>query len=115
MKRFLFSGALCAGCGLACHAQGLSTWIEQLTALQALEQTVKQGYATVTHGLQNIGDIRTDEYQLHQVYYGSLETVNPAVADDPKTVELTKLLQQLVQRLNAELDYWHNQTPIDQP
>ena len=115
MKRILISAALCAGWGLACPAQGLSTWIEQLAALQALEQTVKQGYTTVTHGLQTIGDIRSDEYQLHQGYYGSLETVSPAVADDPKTLELTKLLEQLVQRLNAELDYWRAQTPIDEP
>lgn len=115
MKRLLISGALCAGWALNAHTQGLSTWIEQLAALQTLEQTVKQGYAAVTNGLQTIGNIRADEYQLHQAYYGSLATVNPAVVDDPRTLELTNLLQQLVERLNAELNYWRSRPPIDQP
>ena len=116
MKRILISGALCAGWGLTCHAQqGLSTWLEELAALRTLEQTVKQGYTTVTTGLQDIGDIREDEYRLHQAYYGSLETVNPAVADDPKTLELTALLRLLLARLNDELNYWRGQTPIYEP
>ena len=91
MKRILFSCALCAGWGFTAHCQGLSTWIAELAALRTLEQTIQQGYTTVTHGLGSIGDIRADEYQLHQAYYGGLETVNPAVADDPKTAELTRL------------------------
>ena len=115
MNRLLFSGALCAGCCLTAHAQGLSTWIGELTSLRTLEQTIRQDYTTMTRRVETIGDIRLDEYQLHQAYYGSLQTVSPAVADDPKTAELTKLLQQLIQRLNTELTYWRAQPPIDQP
>jgi len=116
MKRILITGALCAGWGLAAHAQqGLSTWLEELAALRALEQTVSQGYKVATGGIRNIGDLRSDEYQLHQAYYGGLETVSPAIADDPKTAELKDLLETLEQRLTSELKYWRNQTPIDQP
>jgi len=114
MKRILITGAICAGWGLSVHAQqGLSTWLEELAALRTLEQTIKQGYTTVTNGLEDIGDLRMDEYRLHQAYYGALETVSPAVIDDPRTLELAALLQQLVQRLNITLDYWRGQTPID--
>lgn len=116
MKRLIISGALCAGWGLTAHAQqGLRTWIEELAALRALEQTVKTEYTTVATGLQSIGNLRADEYRLHQVYYGSLETVSAAVGDDPKIGELGGLLQQLKQRLNTELNYWRNQTPSDKP
>jgi hypothetical protein len=116
MKRILITGALCAGCGLVAHAQqGLSTWLEELAALRTLEQTVSRGYTITTGGIRTIGDLRTDEYQLHQAYYGGLETVSTAVADDPKTVELEDLLKTLEQRLASELNYWRNQTPIDQP
>jgi hypothetical protein len=116
MKRILITGALCAGWGLAVHAQqGLSTWLEELAALRALEQTVSQGYKIATGGIQNIGDLRADEYQLHKAYYGGLQTVNPTVTDNPKTAQLKDLLQKLEQRLTSELKYWRNQTPIDQP
>jgi len=116
MKRILITGALCAGWGLAAHAQqGLSTWLEELAALRALEQTVSQGYKVATGGIRNIGDLRSDEYQLHQAYYGGLETVSPAIADNPETVKLEDLLEKLEQRLTSELQYWRNQTPIDQP
>ena len=116
MKQLLITGALCAGWGLAAHAQqGLSTWLEELTALRTLEQTVSQGYKIATSGIRNIGDLRSDEYQLHQAYYGGLQTVSPAVADNPKIIELENLLETLEQRLTSELKYWRNQTPIDQP
>jgi len=116
MKRILIIAALCVGWGLVAHAQqGLSTWLEELAALRTLEQTVSQGYKIATSGIRNIGDLRADEYQLHQAYYGGLETVSTAVADNPKTVELENLLETLEQRLTSELKYWRNQTPIDQP
>ena len=97
------------------HSQGLGVWIEQLAALRCLEQTVKTGYQTVTKGLQTIGDIQGDEYQLHSTYYTSLGTVNPAVAKDPKTAELRSLLNGLIQQLNVQLNYWRKQEPIAQP
>lgn len=115
MTRILLAGLLCVCLPRASHAQGVTTWVEQLAALQTLEQTVQQGYSTVKNGLDNIGTIRYDEYQLHSEYYGSLATVNPTVLNDPKTEELVRLLNQLVQRLQASLAYWQLQQPTYQP
>lgn len=115
MKRLLLAGMLYACWPRVSHAQGVTTWIEQLAALRTLEQTVEQGYSTVKNGLTHIGDIRYEEYRLHGQYYGSLAVVNPVVATDPKTVELYALLSQLVQRLQASLVYWQSQQPIDHP
>ena len=115
MKRILLASAFC-GCGVwGCHAQGTATWVEQLAALWTLEKTVQQGYTTVKDGLTHIGEIRSDEYQLHSQYYGSLAIVNPAIQTDPKTVELVMRLNQLVLNLQRELAYWQNQQPINQP
>jgi len=115
MKQLLLAGALCV-CGAgASHAQGVTTWVEQLAALRTLERTVQQGYTVVRNGLGNIGDIRYDEYQLHGAYYGSLATVNPAIQTDPKTEQLINTLNVVVRRLQASLAYWQNQQPIDHP
>lgn len=115
MKRIFFLGALIGGWALCGHTQGLSTWIEQLAALRTIERTVQSGYRIATNGLQTIGDFQRDEYQLHSTYYGSLATVNPAVANDPKTAELRSLLNGLIQALNVRLAYWRKQEPIVQP
>jgi hypothetical protein len=115
MTRFLLAGALFVCRPFAGHSQGVTTWVEELAALRTLEQTVTQGYNIIKNELGNIGDIRYDEYQLHSAYYGSLATVNPALQTDPKTVALTELLSQLVQRLQTSLAYWQSQQPIDQP
>lgn len=114
MKRVML-GTLCVCTGWGCHAQGVSTRVEQLAALKTLEQTIQQGYTTVTDGLTRIGDIRSDEYQLHSAYYGSLASVNPAIGADPNTGKLVTALNELVQRLQTSLSYWQSQQPIDQP
>ena len=115
MTRILVLIALLGGWATVGHAQGLGVWIEQLAALRTLEQTVQTGYRTATKGLQTIGDIQGDEHQLHSTYYASLGTVNPAVANDPKTAELRSLLNGLIQQLNAQLSYWRKQETIVQP
>jgi hypothetical protein len=115
MKRILILGALLGGWAVVGHAQGLGVWIEQLAALRSLEQTTQTCYQTVKNGLQTIGGIQGDEYQLHSTFYASLATVNPAVANDPKTAELRSLLNGMIQQLNLELSFWRKQEPIVQP
>ena len=112
MKRIAL-GTLCVCLTWVCHAQGVTTWVEQLAALRTLEQTIQQGYTTVKNGLTRIGDVRYDEYQLHTEYYDGLATVNPGIQTDPKIVELMTLLGQMVNRLQTSLSYWQTQKPID--
>jgi|SRR5579872_5111774 len=76
MKHFLLS-TLLAGSLLTGHTQRLQTWLEQLAALQSLQQTIHEGYQLVESGLNTIGDLKTAEYQLHSDYYHSLKMVNP--------------------------------------
>lgn len=114
MTRLFFISALCGGLALRGHAQSITTWIEQLAALQTLEHTIQQGYQTVSNGLQTIGEIRTGEYGLHSTYFSSLDVVQPTVADDPRVQALHSRLAALIAQLQAALDYWKRQ-PIVSP
>jgi hypothetical protein len=106
--------ALCSGLTLRGHAQAITTGIEQLAALQTLENTVQQGYRIATGGLQTIGEIRAGEYQLHLDYFSSLDSVKPVVAGDPHVQALRSQLTTLIAQLQAELAYWQRQ-PILTP
>jgi hypothetical protein len=109
MTRVILICALCGGLAIRVPAQPLSAWIEQLAALRTLQNTLRQGYATVSGGLQTIGDVRGQEYQLHQGYFTSLEGVKPVVLDDPRTENLRARLVTLMSQLQAALDDWQRQ------
>lgn len=113
MKQLLLTGLLCAAGWLPTHAQSLNAELTaQITALQTLEHTVQQGYRLVTNGLQTIGGISEDEYQLHSGYFGSLSTVKPVLSADPTVVALQAAQQSLIRQLQAALDYWRKQPSI---
>ena len=114
MKRILCLAAVWAAAVSTGHAQGLQTSIDELAAFRTLEQTVQSGYHLATTGLTSIGDSKDAEYQLHSAYFGSLSTVSPAVANDPKLGALINRLETLIQELNIQLNYWRQQSPIIQ-
>lgn len=114
MKKIILFGALLGG-ARSSPAQDVTTWLEQLAALNTLQHTVEQGYQSVTTGLQTIGDIKNDEYQLHEAYYGSQATVSPVVINDPDATALRNRLNELIQRLQTELAWWRKQQSITQP
>jgi hypothetical protein len=114
MTRIILICGLWIGLAMQGHAQSISTWIEQLAALQTLHNTIRQGYAIVTGGVQTIGGIRQQEYQLHDGYFTSLDTVKPAVREDPRTGDLRGRIVLLIAQLQTALDYWKQQ-PILSP
>lgn len=109
MIRLFLISALCGGLALRGHTQSLAVWIDQLAALQTLQTTVQQAYATATIGLQTIGDIRSVEYQLHRGYFNSLDSIKPAIGNDARLQVLHTRLEGLIDRLRSALDYWQNQ------
>lgn len=114
MIRFLFISAFCGGLALQGHSQPITVWIEQLAALQTLHNTVQQGYAAITGGLQIVGDTRYKEFQLHESYFAGFDTVKPVIDDDPRVQALRVRLDSLVVQLRSALDYWQGQ-PILSP
>ena len=109
MKYFFLICTLWGTGSLPTHAQTIAALTEQLAALQALAHTVEHGYQLIGSGLQTIGQITNGEFQLHREYFGSLSAVSPAVDNDPKLTALRSLQAQLVQQINAALDYWRQQ------
>jgi hypothetical protein len=58
--------------------------MEQIIALQLYLGYVKKGYSIAHDGLTLIGAIKHGELDLHQEYYNSLKTVNPAIKKEAK-------------------------------
>ncbi|HLZ86411.1 MAG TPA: hypothetical protein VKQ52_04175 [Puia sp.] len=110
MIRLFLISALLGGLAFRGHAQPLTEWIGQLAALQTLQQTVEQGYATVAGGLQTIGDLRYGEYRLHAGWFGSLDTVKPVIDEDPRVQALRSRLATMITQLRTALDYWQRQS-----
>ena len=114
MIRLFLISALCGGLALRGHTQSISTWIEELAALQTLQRTIQDGYRIVTGGIQTIGTIRWREYQLHNGYVDGLDSVRPAIDYDPKVQALRNRLDALERQIRSALDYWQHQ-PILSP
>ncbi|MBX0335367.1 hypothetical protein K3G39_19195 [Pontibacter sp. HSC-14F20] len=62
--------------------------VQQIAALQAYAGTLQQGYALVREGLQTVHTIKTGDLGLHQAFFLSLQTVNPALARVPELQDL---------------------------
>lgn len=100
-----------------CHAQSLggifsggsdalSANAAQIAALQALEELLQQGYATVEGGLDSIGRVHGAEFALHQAHFTSLSTVNPAVVGMPEISDILSREQAIVVGFGAAIGRW---------
>jgi hypothetical protein len=112
MKKLLIAGVLSGTGWIPLRAQSVTGMVEQLVELQALESTVQQGYKITTDGLHDIGGIMDAEYGLHSAYFGSFDAVNPALTTDPRVLALEGSLEGLIDRIEAELDYWLTQPAV---
>jgi hypothetical protein len=109
MKQFLIICAFWGVGTLASHAQTVEAMVEQLAALQALQQSTTKGYSLMTDSLDNIGQITDSEFQMHQVFFSSLAAIDPSLSGDPKLTALRNLQNALTQQIRAERDYWQQQ------
>jgi hypothetical protein len=110
MKRLLI---ICALMGArVSHGQTISVMAGQVAELKVFEHTLGKGYQLMTAGLDSIGGITDDEYQLHLAYFQSLGVIKPNLDEDAVVVALRNLQAALVQRLNERLAYWKSQQTI---
>jgi hypothetical protein len=97
MKAILIKSNYCMGCnriralllaagmawalGSSAQLEGktLRVMLEQIAALNAYSAAAAEGYQLVETGWHTVATIRQGEFDLHNTYYGSLRTVNPAV------------------------------------
>jgi len=74
-------------------AQGTrKTMLEQLAALRGYIITAEKGYHIAEDGLHLVRDIKSGEVNLHEVFFGSLKTVDEGVLKSPALEESYKLI-----------------------
>lgn len=95
--------------------------VKQIAELQVYLGYVKKGYKIVSGGLNTINDIKNGEFKLHDLYYKSLELVNPRIRNSPKVKEIIrhqiyilKVCEELRTLVSAENSLSHSlQTYVD--
>jgi len=94
--------AACCLLGLTARSQTFSEWWkqkktrlkylrEQVAALKAVEYVIRNGYKIQEEGIDNIREIDSTEFALHDEYFKSLEIVNPEVRNYPQLLQLNEL------------------------
>jgi len=116
MKRLLLlSMLICGVWPLLSRAQTITVMTEQLAELEIFRLTTAQCYQIETTGVDSIGQITNDEFQLHQAYYGSLGSINPSFIKDEELTALRNLQSYLLQRIQADIDHWRQQLNNSSP
>jgi hypothetical protein len=96
MKTILLTFFLMGGfCGVL-YAQkqddkSIEQHVLQIAANKMLLEYVKKGYRIVQDGLNVISSFKDGEYKLHDVFFKSLRSVNPAVSRYWKLAQITLL------------------------
>jgi hypothetical protein len=78
-------------------AQNLSQWFSQkstelgyyarqIAAYQVYLDWVEKGYGIVRKGLDEISELKNGEFTLHQIFFSSLLSVNPAIMENREEI-----------------------------
>jgi len=113
MKRIVLAVVL-VGMGFVGRAQTFDEWFEQnrtrkkyneeqIAAWQVYIGVLEKGYSIVESGLSTIRGIKSGEFNLHNAFYTSLETVSPVVAKMGEVAEIATLQAAIVNRFTAAL------------
>ncbi|HWW41919.1 hypothetical protein [Pedobacter sp.] len=69
---------------------------EQVAALQAYMGVLNKGYKIAKEGLKTINDFKSGEYNLHNIFFTSLKTVNPKIKKYVKVAEIITIQVELL-------------------
>jgi hypothetical protein len=100
------------------NAQGLSNIFNQKAAdlksvgkqialLQLYIGWIEKGYSIARSGLTLIGDIKQGEFNLHSIFFGSLNSVNPSIRKYAKVASIVTTVQSISKGL-SELGHIQN-------
>jgi hypothetical protein len=104
-KWFLGLGLLvwCGGCFAQSMAEMVETMGQQIAVLTAYGKVVEKGYSLVENGLKTVQSIRKGEFDLHDAFYASLKTVNPALREMAEVAEIISLELSMVSQVKTAL------------
>jgi len=81
----------------ACIAQSkTSVMIQQIAANAAVMADIKKGISIAREGLDFIGKAKNGEFNLHQLFFGSLKSINPKIAGWARVADIITLQLQLI-------------------
>ncbi len=97
----------------------IQAMLKQIAKLEIYIVDLEKGYKIAREGLSTIGEIKKGEFNLHSVFFSSLESVNPSVAKYSKIaiivadqLSIVSQFKSLIQKTNssgkltnAELQY----------
>jgi len=89
MKRWLI--CLCTSftlCGSIYAQEDIQAMLKQIAKLEIYIVDLEKGYSVAKEGLTTIGEIKNREFNLHSLFFGSLQKVNPSVAKYSKIAEI---------------------------
>src|SRR5580692_1381510 len=78
--------------------------LTQIAELDIYGNTLKTGYNITEKGLNTAGELKNGTFNLHNVYYTSLQQVSPAVASNPKGKGITDMQQKIVSLFTTEIN-----------
>jgi hypothetical protein len=73
------------------RAQTTQVMLQQIAALQDYISIAGQGYRIAEDGIHLVSDIKNKEFDLHTLFFASLQTVDPAIKDMPSAAGILSL------------------------
>jgi hypothetical protein len=84
---FCFCTIFCF-CGAGRAQEDILAMIKQIGLLEVYIVDLEKGYKIAREGLTTIGEIKKGEFNLHNIFFSSLQSVNPSVAKYSKIAEI---------------------------
>src|SRR6478735_5217901 len=69
---------------------------QQIALFEVYKNYLKQGYEIVEQGWSAINEIKNGDFDLHNNYFISLKSVNPAIGNYSKTADISVLQEQIL-------------------
>jgi len=122
MKKWLF-GLLVLVMSMPVRAQTFAEWWEQnktrleyyakqIAELQVYIGEAEKGYSIVENGINTIGQIKKGEFNLHNAFYSSLESVNPTIAKLGEVADIIALQAAIVERFSSSLSRYRQNAAL---
>ncbi len=119
MKRTMIFILVILCSGFARAQSDIQAMLKQIAKLEIYIIDLEKGYKIAQEGLTTISEIKKGEFNLHSIFFSSLESVNPSVAKYSKIaiiisdqLSIISAFKSLIQKLdnsgritNAELQY----------
>jgi len=88
----------------ACAQMDRDEMLAQIAKLQLFISQTEKGYELVRQGLATIGDIKHGDFNLHQLFFTSLQLVNPEIRSYVKIADIITMQTNMLSAYHAGYD-----------